>query len=88
MVKSIFDIKGNSLFILIAINLLLFVGLQMMNLVYFFVNGKDAGGILFNDQVMNLFVLPADGNKLVYKPWTLITYMFTHFGLTQLVSFC
>ncbi len=84
--KNIFDIKGNSLFILIAINLLLFVGLQMMNLVYFFVNGKDTGGILFNDQVMNLFVLPADGNKLLFKPWTLITFQFTHFGLWHIFS--
>ena len=79
--KSIFNFSGNSLFTLIAINLLVFVGLQMLSLVYFFVDGKEAGPIIFNEQIMSQFVLPADGNKLLYKPWTIITYMFTHFGL-------
>jgi membrane associated rhomboid family serine protease len=84
--KSFFNFSGNSLFTLIAINLLVFVGLQMMNLVYFFVNGKDAGGIMFNDQVMDLFVLPSDANTLLFRPWTLVTYMFTHFGFLHIFA--
>ena len=84
--KSIFNFSGNSLFTLIAINLLVFVGLQMLNLVYFFVNGKEAGAFMFDEQVMRQFVLPADGNKLLYKPWTVITYMFTHFGLFHIFA--
>ena len=84
--KSIFNFSGNSLFTLIAINLLVFVGLQMLNLVYFFVDGKEAGAVVFDNQIMRQFVLPADWNKLLYKPWTVITYMFTHFGLFHIFA--
>jgi membrane associated rhomboid family serine protease len=82
--RSVFNFSGNSLFMLIAINLMVFVALQMINLVYFFVNGKEAGGAMFNVQVLDQLSLPADGGKLLYKPWSLITYMFTHFGLLHI----
>ena len=84
--RKVFDISGNSVFMLIAINMLVFVGLQMINLVYFFIHGKEAGGVLFSTQVLNQLMLPADAEGVLYKPWTLITYMFTHFKLLHILG--
>ena len=66
--------------------MLVFVSLQMINLVYFFIHGKETGGVLFNTQVLNQLMLPADAESALYKPWTLITYMFTHFGLMHILG--
>jgi len=84
--RKVFDISGNSVFMLIAINMLVFVALQMINLVYFFVHGKEVGGALFSSQVLNQLMLPADAEGVLYKPWTLITYMFTHFKLLHILG--
>jgi membrane associated rhomboid family serine protease len=82
--RRVFDISGNSVFMLIAINLLVFVALQMIRLVYYFLYGDDAGIALFGEQVMNQLMLPSDGEALLRKPWTIITYMFTHTGLLHI----
>lgn len=84
--RTPFNLSGSTLFTLIAINLIVFVSLRMIILVYFFVNGKEAGDILFNTQVMDQISLPADINSLLHKPWTLITYMFTQFDVMHILG--
>lgn len=84
--RRTFDISGNSVFMLIAINMLVFVSLQMINLVYFFLHGKETGGAMFGEQVLNQLMMPANGEGLLHKPWTVITYMFTHFGLLHILG--
>lgn len=70
--------KGNTLILLIAICLIMFVGLAFMKAMSYFANPKELALPLYYKNVLGLFVMPADGNQLLHKPWTLITHMFAH----------
>jgi membrane associated rhomboid family serine protease len=70
--------SGNTLVLLIAISLIVFVGLAFLKAMWYFSNPKDLALPLFNKNVMGLFIMPADGNQLLSKPWTLLTQMFVH----------
>jgi membrane associated rhomboid family serine protease len=62
---------------LIAINLIVFVILAFIKVVYYFGYG-DEGLALFNKNIFEWVALPADLHKLVLRPWTLLTHMFVH----------
>jgi membrane associated rhomboid family serine protease len=68
---------GNALTLLIAINLIVFVILAFVKVIYYFSSG-DEGKFLFETNFYNWLTLPADPEKFVSKPWTLITHMFVH----------
>lgn len=70
--------SGNTLVLLIAISLIVFVGLAFMKAMWYFSNPKDLALPLFNKNVLSLFVMPADGNQLLSKPWAVLTQMFVH----------
>jgi membrane associated rhomboid family serine protease len=70
--------SGNTLVLLIAISLIVFVGLAFLKAMWYFSNPKDLALPLFNKNVMGLFIMPADGNQLLSKPWTILTQMFVH----------
>lgn len=70
--------SDNALMMLIAICLIAYVGLAFMKAVSYFTYQKDLALPLFNKNVLGLFVLPADVDKLLSKPWTIITHMFVH----------
>lgn len=70
--------SGNALLLLIAICLIVFVGLAFMKAVWYFRYQKDLALPLFNKNVLGWFVMPADTDKLLRKPWTIITHMFVH----------
>lgn len=70
--------KGNTLILLIAITLVMFVGLAFMKAMSYFANPKELALPLYYKNVLGLFVMPADGNHFLHKPWTLITHMFAH----------
>jgi len=42
--------------------------------------------MLFQKQILDWLILPASFDKLASRPWTLITYMFTHDGIFPLVG--
>lgn len=69
-IKTSFKEKNN-FNILIYINLIVFVLIHLINAILFL------SGIKAFDLVEFLAV-PADTTSLLYKPWTIITYMFTH----------
>lgn len=73
--------KGNTLVMLIAISLIMFVGLAFMKAMSYFANPKELALPLYYKNVLGLFVMPADGNQLLHKPWTLITHMFADDGV-------
>lgn len=66
--------EGTSLTKLIYINILVFVAIKILIVI----------GFLFsNSQPLNYFIvsflaIPADISKLLFRPWTVITYMFLH----------
>lgn len=68
---------GNALTLLIAINLIVFVFLAFVKVIYYFSEGKT-GTISFENNFFYWLTLPADLDKFISRPWTLITHMFVH----------
>jgi membrane associated rhomboid family serine protease len=68
---------GNALTMLIAINLVVFVLLAFIKVVYYFGYG-DEGLSAFNHNIFEWVTLPADLHKIITRPWTIITHMFVH----------
>lgn len=68
---------GNALTLLIAINLIVFVILAFVKVVYYFSRSEE-GLTLFYNNFFYWLTLPADLDKFIAKPWTLLTHMFVH----------
>jgi membrane associated rhomboid family serine protease len=68
---------GNALTLLIAINLVVFVILAFIKVVYYFSQG-DAGVGAFDKDIFEWVALPASMETFITRPWTLITHMFVH----------
>lgn len=79
--------KDNSLVMLVAISLILFVILAFIKAVWFFNYQDKAVALpLFNKNVLGLFVLPASMDALLAKPWTIITHMFVHDNVWKILA--
>src|SRR6476660_8752393 len=68
---------GNALTLLIAINLVVFVILAFIKVIYYFSQG-DAGVSAFDNNIFHWVALPADLGTFITRPWTLLTHMFVH----------
>lgn len=68
---------GNTLTMLLVINLTVFAILAFIKVVYFFSFSSQGVG-LFNEQIFRYFTLPASMEVFVTRPWTLVTHMFVH----------
>lgn len=64
---------GNNLIKLIYINTGIFLILAVTAITGFLLNNPSVP-----DAAVNILAVPASFNKLIIRPWTLITYMFTH----------
>ncbi len=76
---------GNALTLLIAINLIVFVLLAFIKVLYFFSNGA-AGLELYHSEVLSWVALPAQLDVLLVRPWTLITHMFVHDSVWHIIA--
>ena len=74
--------SGNALVTLIAINAIVFCALNLIKMVYL-LSGKP--GLLFETQALTWFHLPANLSTLATRPWTVITYMFSHIDAWHLI---
>lgn len=74
---------GNTLVSLVAINVILFAILKFLLLVY---KVTDIDIETYRRSIFNWFILPADLSTLATRPWVLLTYMFTHDNLWQLIA--
>jgi membrane associated rhomboid family serine protease len=74
---------GNALVALFTINVIFFLLLITIQVVYFFFQANQS---LFNTQVVQYFQLPAGLTKLSERPWTILTYMFSHTGIIPILS--
>ena len=70
--------KGNLLSRIIYINLAVFVIIEVLSVFLFLFNQSGY-------ELIDLLALPAKGNELLSKPWTIITYMFVHSGFIHLI---
>ncbi len=75
--------EGNALTTLLIINAVAFVLLNFAKIIYLLTGDTE---LVFITNILNLFTLPADPNVLLSRPWTLITYMFTHYSIWSLIS--
>lgn len=73
--------RGSSLTRLIYINIGIFLIIKILGVVS--ILGGE-GNILDNFLLENLGI-SADPEYLLFRPWTLFTYMFTHFGFLHLL---
>ena len=75
--------EGNTLVQLLVLNAFIFVILQFAY-VCFLLTGHDVDS--FMSHVYNWFILPANPEKIAWRPWTLISFMFSDHLLFRFVS--
>lgn len=68
---------GNALTMLLAINLIVFVILAFVKVVYYFSYPEQGLGQFYNN-FFTWLTLPADMERFLDRPWTLLTHMFVH----------
>jgi membrane associated rhomboid family serine protease len=71
-IKSTFR-NGSNLTRLIYINIAVFVLITLVSVIGFLLSNTE-----LSDKALDLFSVPASIKALLVRPWTLITYMFTH----------
>jgi len=74
---------GNTLIQMLVLNAVIFVVLQFV-FVFFLATGNSKDS--FFTHVFNWFILPADPEKILWKPWTLVSFMFTDRELFRFIS--
>ena len=74
---------ANALVALFTINVIFFLLLITIQVVYFFFQANEAA---FTAQVVQYFQMPAQLTKLSERPWTILTYMFSHTGVINILS--
>jgi membrane associated rhomboid family serine protease len=79
-IKSPFR-KGNTLVQIMLINAVVFLSLILIGFIFSF---SPSGGLI-NKTIADNFDLIAPINSFIRKPWTLLTYCFTHYGFFHLL---
>lgn len=70
---------GNAIIRIILVNVIVFLVVAIFQLLAFLFQAS------FGSLLLNWFSLPASFSRLLYQPWSLITYMFLHSGLFHIV---
>lgn len=77
----------NAIVSLIIFNLIVFTTLFCLHLIYLVIYDTAAATEpIYRSQVHGSLNIPANASEFIYKPWTAISYMFTHFGFWRLFS--
>lgn len=80
---------GNALVMLLMANAVLFVLLIFFKVFYFMTATSNVASdnvALFHKEIFDYFVLSGQGSVTLYRPWTLLSYMFSHESLLALLS--
>ncbi len=75
--------SGNVITRLIIVNVAVFLIISISKILFFFVGGS-VSTLLVEDFYNNIVSLPISIEGFIYRPWTLITYMFVHFDLMHI----
>jgi membrane associated rhomboid family serine protease len=78
--KDAFKNTNNSLYKLMAINILLFLAMAVFRIVFTYSGAKDS-----YDFLKALLMMPADPIVFLGQPWSLLSYMFFHEGLFHIL---
>ncbi len=74
---------GNALVLLLAINAIAFSIVTFLKILHVLDGGNVAG---FVNSTLPYFAVSADTPTFVSKPWTILTYMFSEYGLWSLIT--
>jgi len=74
---------GNALVALFSINVIFFLLLITIRVIYFFFQTPEGS---FNTEVVQYFELPSNLTKLSERPWTILTYMFSHTNVIHILT--
>jgi membrane associated rhomboid family serine protease len=81
--------SNNSLVLLLSANLLVFVLITTIKIIYFLTyDNSFTAETFFQKQILDWFTLPATIEKLANRPWVVFSYMFTHYSVWSLISTC
>ena len=75
--------NGNPITRLIIINVVIFLLVSIFRIITF-LSGESVLLVTIETFTQNNLSLPVSFHGILYKPWTLITYMFTHFALMHM----
>ncbi|WP_215225943.1 rhomboid family protein [Echinicola shivajiensis] len=78
--KNAFNQKDNSLYKILAINILVFLVLLVLRV--FLTIG---GGEELYRSILSYLMMPADVGRFITQPWSIITYMFLHEGIFHIL---
>ena len=79
--------SSNALTMLIIVNLVVFIILAFIKVIFHFLHTGDGVAIaLYNEKILKWFILPADFGDLAARPWTIITHMFVHDGVFHILG--
>jgi len=79
--------NNNALTWLIILNAVAFVIIYGIRVFYeSHHQGSNAGDVIFNKEVLSWLTLPGDFKTLSSRPWTVVSFMFTHEDGLQLLS--
>lgn len=74
--------SGNMLIKLIYINLFVFLGIKLLYLFFWLMQAGSSP----EQWALNWLAVPSNPGSLIFKPWTLVTYMFLHLGFWHLFT--
>lgn len=74
---------GNALMALLTINIIFFILLLTIKVTYYFFQKGDN---IFFSEALQYFEMPAQLSLLAQRPWTLLTYMFSHISALNILS--
>ena len=78
---------GNALITLIAIQLVIFILLAFIKVIYYFSYNKgDVALDAYQNSILQWVTLPANLSTFITRPWTLITHMFVHDNVWHIVA--
>jgi membrane associated rhomboid family serine protease len=77
--------NNNALVTLFAINAFIFITLNFLKIVYSLDYGAAAES-MFQQRILHWFTLSPQAHELLGKPWTTLTYMFSHYSTIGFIS--
>jgi membrane associated rhomboid family serine protease len=85
--KPLLGANNNALVWLLAINCCICIVLNFLFLVFKITNDTTTTNS-YNNSILQWFMLRPNAHELLQKPWTLVTYMVSHFSFWPLLSNC
>jgi membrane associated rhomboid family serine protease len=77
---------GNSLVLLLTINLTVFILLAFIGVIYDFTYNHEIGQALFHKQILDWIMLPAHFPTFLTRPWTILTHFISHYSVWHVLG--